>query len=144
VQESMRKIVSMYIKKSDGVMVIFDLTERQTFESVEYWMTSIDQPGAKTEKVQKILVGNKSDSASGQRLVSTEEGLALAKKFNVPYIETSAKDNLGITEVRLCFHDAVALRVHTLCAISSIRLLALILCIVVRWDGAMSRDSNRW
>jgi len=46
-----------------------------------------------------ILVGNKCDESENQRKVDKAEGQSLANEFNVPFFETSAKDNLYINEL---------------------------------------------
>jgi len=50
-----------------------------------------------TDNVCKVLVGNKIDKVS-ERKVSKEEGEELAKHYNIPYIETSAKQNMNVEE----------------------------------------------
>lgn len=47
----------------------------------------------------KILVGNKSDVSSLERVVSREEGQQMAERFRIPFFETSAKDNININEI---------------------------------------------
>jgi Ras-related protein Rab-8A len=47
--------------------------------------------------VSKILVGNKSD-AEEKRVISTEQGLALAEEFGIPFFETSAKANTNVED----------------------------------------------
>ena len=73
------------------------MTDRDTFENVRQWMTEIDKFA--TENVCKVLVGNKCDLKE-KRKVTTEEGEELAKSFNVPFLETSARDSIGVED---CF-----------------------------------------
>jgi len=47
----------------------------------------------------KIIVGNKADCKESERQVTTQEGKAMASKYGVPFIESSALDNLNITEI---------------------------------------------
>jgi len=95
-QEKFRKVVETYYKGGKGVLLCFDITNRKSFEEIEYWRdtTKKNVPNAKF-----ILVGNKSD-LDDQRVVSTEEGETLAKEWGTSYFETSAKLNSGIDE---CF-----------------------------------------
>ncbi len=95
-QEKFRRVVETYYKGGKGVLICFDITNRKTFEELEYWRSTSTKhiPDASF-----ILVGNKADLEE-QRAVSKEDAEALAKEWNLPYFETSAKMNYGIDE---CF-----------------------------------------
>ena len=86
-QERFRNITNQYYNGADGILLIFDVTNRKSFENVTYWMNQI---GAKSdrEKIGLILVGNKTDEE--KREVSKEEGELFGKNNNIKYIETSA------------------------------------------------------
>ena len=77
-------------------MVVFDITNRETFTSVSNWMNEIEK--LSTPNVCKILVGNKTD-LSVQRQVTYAEGAAMAKKYGIKYLESSAKKSDNVTEV---------------------------------------------
>ena len=74
---------------------MYDVTDRETFENVSQWMHEIERFA--NDNVCKVLVANKIDLES-QRKVSREEGEELAKHYNIPYIETSAKNNICVEE----------------------------------------------
>jgi Ras-related protein Rab-1A len=76
-------------------MVVYDLTDPESFKSVEMWMGEIDKFAA--AGVSKLLIGNKLDMAA-DRKVSTEEGAALAKKYNIKFLETSAKSSTNVLD----------------------------------------------
>ena len=86
-QERFRTITKAYYRGAMGIMLVYDTTDDKSFENVRNWMKNIEQNAAPS--VNKILIGNKSDSA--KRAVSTEMGQALAQEFGIEYFETSAK-----------------------------------------------------
>eukprot|EP01051_Picozoa_sp_SAG22_P003823 SAG22_NODE_191_length_15699_cov_19.660192_15_plen_285_part_00 len=94
-QARMRSIVPTYMQGSQGLMLVFDVTNRETFESVTFWMDEIKRT-IKHPEVPRILVGNKVDLGAGSRVVSEQEGRDLAAKFGVPYVETSAKTKTNV------------------------------------------------
>ncbi|KAH0570275.1 Rab1a [Spironucleus salmonicida] len=85
-QEKFRTITQTYYRGSHGIMMVYDVTNRDSFESVEMWMREVNvHAGA---DVTKLLVGTKIDKEGRQ--VSVEEGQNLASKLNIKFIETSS------------------------------------------------------
>ena len=72
---------------------MYDVTDRQTFLSIRNWVAQIQMHA--DVNVNKILIGNKCDIVE-QRAVSTEEGEALAKEYNIQFFETSAKQDINV------------------------------------------------
>lgn len=70
------------------MMLVFDLTDRNSFRNIRYWMSETDNYGS--ENVRKVLIGNKCDLGM-DRQVTYEEAVEFAKTFGLPYFETSAK-----------------------------------------------------
>jgi Ras-related protein Rab-1A len=97
-QERFRTITSSYYRGSHGIIVVYDMTNRDSFEHINYWMKEIDRLA--TPECCRCLVGNKADLAE-KRVVSTEEGRALANRYGVPFMETSARANTHIDQVFL-------------------------------------------
>ena len=98
-QERFKSLSTNYIKKADGVLLIFDITDKESFKNISNWMNDIiDEAG---DKMPIVLVGNKYDLGE-KRNVSKEEGENAAKKYNIKYFETSAKDG---TNVENCFRE---------------------------------------
>jgi small GTP-binding protein len=95
-QERFRTIAPAYYRRALGVMIVFDLTNRKSFDSVEQWLDSLRDHG--DPDVVKVLVGNKLDLA-GKRKVSGEEARTLASKHRMVYLEVSAKEGVGVDEV---------------------------------------------
>ena len=84
------------------MIIAFDLTNRKSFENVRAWIDSIYRHSSDTS-LPKVLVGNKVDlgDADGQKLraVAKSEARKLASEHDIEYFETSAKENINITEV---------------------------------------------
>lgn len=76
---------------------MYSLTDRKTFNNIENWLKQINQHHP--ENISRIIVGNKADCSPAERQVTTEEGQQLASKYGIKHIETSAKDNINITEL---------------------------------------------
>lgn len=92
-QERFRSVSLDTIRRAKGVIVVFDVSVRETFEKLNYW---IDQIRDHSKSLPIVLFGNKCDK--DDRQVTTEEAKEFAKKNNLLYYETSAKNNSGITE----------------------------------------------
>ena len=97
-QERFRSIAKNQYKKADGIIVIYDVTDRKSFENVKRWLDSIK---AEIEGgTESLLIGNKIDLVS-ERVVSQKEGEDIAKSKNIPFIETSAKESLNVKDAFL-------------------------------------------
>ena len=80
-QERFRTITVSYFKGAHGIVLVYDVTERDSFENIQHWVHQIRENA--DERVRLILVGNKCDRRS-ERVVSTSEGEALAKQRGPP------------------------------------------------------------
>lgn len=92
------KFAFRYYRGTHGVVVVYDVTNGETFSNVKRWLQEIE---TNCDTVQKVLVGNKCEDRAG-RVVLEEDARNLAQTIKVDYFETSAKDNLNVQEV--CFH----------------------------------------
>ena len=93
--ERFRTITTSYYRGAHGIVTVFDLTDKETFEHVEKWLDEINKYAK--ENVMRFLIGNKSDLVD-KRKVSYEEARALANKLNIYYVETSAKNNINVSD----------------------------------------------
>ena len=93
--ERFRTITTSYYRGAHGIATVFDLTNRESFEHVEKWLEEINKYAK--ENVMRFLIGNKSDLVN-ERQVSYEEVRALANKLNIYYVETSAKNNINVSD----------------------------------------------
>lgn len=88
-QERFRTITASYYRGCDAVILVYDVTDRDSFESVSGWALGLS--GHVDEKcIVKVLVGNKMDNEKGRR-VTYSEGATLAKKMGIPFFECSSK-----------------------------------------------------
>ena len=95
-QERFRTITTSYYKGAQGIVIVYDISDLNSFEHVKSWMNDIDKFAK--EGVFKILVGNKSDLVD-KRQVSKEKGKQLADSYGIPFLETSAKNNENIEKL---------------------------------------------
>mmetsp|Transcript_24896 Transcript_24896/g.25117 ORF Transcript_24896/g.25117 Transcript_24896/m.25117 type:complete len:208 (-) Transcript_24896:294-917(-) len=95
-QERFRNITISYFKGAHGVVLVYDITERATFDSISHWMEQIQEHA--DDAVNVILIANKSDRET-DRKVTREEGVALARKYDIPFLEVSAKNNVNISHL---------------------------------------------
>ena len=86
-QERYKSITSAYYKGAKGALIVYDITNKYTFESVDKWVQDLNSFGDKN--LTLLLVGNKSD-LEDKRQITKEEGEEKAKSFNLGFIETSA------------------------------------------------------
>ena len=93
--ERFRTITTSYYRGAHGIATVFDLTDRDSFEHVEKWLGEINKYAK--ENVMRFLIGNKSDLVD-KRVVKYEEVRALANKLKIYYVETSAKNNINISD----------------------------------------------
>ena len=94
-QERYRVVTKNYFNTSNGFIIIYDITDRRSFNNINNWMEQIESFIGK--EVKCILFGNKND-LENKRDVQIEEGKELAKKYNCPFFETSAKEGNNIEE----------------------------------------------
>ncbi|XP_076851415.1 ras-related protein Rab-27A [Brachyhypopomus gauderio] len=94
-QERFRSLTTAFFRDAMGFLLLFDLTNEQSFLNVRNWMSQL-QMHAYCENPDIVLCGNKCD-LEDQRAVSEEEARELATKYGVPYFETSAAngENVG-------------------------------------------------
>ena len=95
-QENFRSIARAYYKNSVCACVVYDITNRASFDSVQSWIDDCSKQTPKT--VLLILIGNKND-LNDKREVQYEEGAEFAQKRNMIFLETSAKTGNNINDI---------------------------------------------
>ena len=95
-QERFRNITKNYFNSSNGFLLIYDITDKDSLVHLNFWSAQIQLNAP--EKSKCVLVGNKCD-LEGSRAVSKEEGKIYAEKNKIKFFETSAKDGTNINEV---------------------------------------------
>ena len=94
-QERFRTVVATYFRGAHGILLLYDVTNKDSFKNLENWLIEIEKNAQ--EKVLKILIGNKCD-LTDDREITTEEGKAFALRNGMEFMETSAKMNTNVTE----------------------------------------------
>jgi len=94
-QERFRTITSSYYRGAHGIIVVYDITNQETFNNVQKWLQEIDRYAC--ENVHKLLVGNKSDLVN-ERKVPFETAKEFADQLNLIFLETSAKNSTNVEE----------------------------------------------
>mmetsp|Transcript_3874 Transcript_3874/g.9037 ORF Transcript_3874/g.9037 Transcript_3874/m.9037 type:complete len:211 (+) Transcript_3874:60-692(+) len=92
-QERFRTITSAYYRGADGIIMVYDICDRESFAHVDEWLNEVNR--YVNESTCKILIGNKCD-LSAERQVSTEEAKKKAEDLGIAFIETSAKDATNV------------------------------------------------
>jgi Ras-related protein Rab-1A len=87
-QERFKNITASYYRGGNGVLVVYDITDRDSFTNLTSWLIEIEKNANKN--VFKLLIGNKNDLES-ERKVTFNEGKEFADSNGMKFIETSAK-----------------------------------------------------
>ena len=104
-QERYRNVAKSYFQSSQGFIVCYDMTNRESFNQVKYWVEQIKT--ISDEKTKCILVATKCDI--GEREITEEEGEELANKFGFKFFETGAKLSINVKEAFDCLLDEILL-----------------------------------
>jgi len=89
-QERFRNIISGYYRGAHGVIFVYDITDRDSFEEITNWVKGVCRLAG--DDIGKLLVGNKADLQE-QRQISYKEGKELADQLGMKFIETSVKNS---------------------------------------------------
>ena len=104
-QEHFRSIVSAYYRCIAAALIVYDVTNRESFENLDHWLTELREKNSSLKELPIIILGNKTDEKD--RKVSFEEAYNYAKKYNVRYSDISVKKNIGVDEAILRIVDDV-------------------------------------
>lgn len=94
-QERFRTITSSYYRGAHGIIVVYDITDPDSFSNVKQWMAEIERFAC--ENVNRLLVGNKCD-LTNKRQVEYQVAKEFADKLNIPFLETSAKTATNVSK----------------------------------------------
>jgi len=95
-QERFRTITSAYYRGAMGLVIVYDITSKDSFDHVPYWMDEV-RTNANRDPV-KVLVGNKSDMVEG-RVIGETQGRTYAQQMGYLFSETSAKSGKNVKEL---------------------------------------------
>ena len=95
-QERYNAVNKNLFQKVQGVIIMYDITNRASFENINKWLYLLSQ---NVSDKAKILVGSKLDLSEEKRIVTEEEGQNLADKNNMPFYETSSKTGENVEKI---------------------------------------------
>ena len=94
-QERFKNIIASYYRGAHGILLIYDVTDKDSFKNLSNWLIEIEKNASKN--VLKVLIGNKTD-LEDKRVITYNQGKEFADTYGLKFIETSAKKNLNVTE----------------------------------------------
>ncbi|RDX41020.1 GTP-binding protein ypt1 [Lentinus brumalis] len=94
-QERFRTIAAAYYRGAHGIIMVYDVTDAETFSNVKGWMQEIERYASET--VKKLIIGNKSDLVE-KKVVEYSVAKEFADSLSIPFIETSAKNSTNVEE----------------------------------------------
>lgn len=94
-QERFRTITSSYYRGAHGIIVVYDVTDQESFNNVKQWLQEIDRYAC--ENVNKLLVGNKCD-LTNKKVVDYTSAKEYADQLGIPFLETSAKNATNVEQ----------------------------------------------
>ena len=94
-QERFKNIIASYYRGAHGILLLYDVTDKDSFKNLSNWLIEIEKNASKN--VLKVLIGNKCD-LEDKRVVTFNQGKEFADTYGLKFIETSAKKNLNVNE----------------------------------------------
>mmetsp|Transcript_19708 Transcript_19708/g.62484 ORF Transcript_19708/g.62484 Transcript_19708/m.62484 type:complete len:220 (-) Transcript_19708:76-735(-) len=110
-QERFQTITQQYYRNAMGIILVYDATNEESFNSIRRWAVQIAAYG--TEGTDRLLVGNKADCDLQHLAVDPSRGQALADEYGIPFLETSAKSGQNVQEAFVAIANAVRLRLQS-------------------------------
>jgi len=107
-QERFRTITSSYYRGAHGIIVVYDVTDKVSFNNVKQWLGEIDRYAC--QSVNKLLVGNKADLVE-KKVVDYNESKEFADSLGISFLETSAKSAQNVEEAFLTMTRQIKERV---------------------------------
>eukprot|EP01097_Dermamoeba_algensis_P005001 TRINITY_DN3186_c0_g1_i1.p1 TRINITY_DN3186_c0_g1~~TRINITY_DN3186_c0_g1_i1.p1 ORF type:complete len:209 (+),score=27.64 TRINITY_DN3186_c0_g1_i1:118-744(+) len=92
-QEKFRSITTSYYRGTHGIVLVYDVNSRKSFEAINTWLSEVDLYATNPDLI-KLLIGNKVDQSN--REVTKEEGNNFAREKQMLFMECSAKTKVGI------------------------------------------------
>jgi len=93
-QERFKTVTSAYYRGADGIIIVFDQTDRESFNNVQNWIDDISKYS--TEEPAKLIIANKDDIPNERKSVKMDDISELEKKTGLEVIKTSAKTGENI------------------------------------------------
>ena len=94
-QERFKNIIASYYRGAHGILLLYDVTDKDSFKNLSNWLIEIEKNASKN--VLKVVIGNKTD-LENRRVITYNQGKEFADTYGLKFIETSAKKNLNVNE----------------------------------------------
>ena len=94
-QERFKNIISSYYRGAHGILLLYDVTDKESFKNLSNWLIEIEKNASKN--ILRILIGNKCD-LEDKRVITHAQGKEFADTYGLKFIENSAKKNLNVSE----------------------------------------------
>ncbi|XP_063711965.1 uncharacterized protein LOC134840181 [Symsagittifera roscoffensis] len=107
-QERFRSLLPMYYKACQGALIVYDMTNRESFESAQSYLQLLRN---QAEDAEVLLIANKCDLAH-MRTVSMQEGMRQASNEGIAYLETSAKSGQNVKDAVQTLTEKVYHKLH--------------------------------
>jgi len=95
-QERFKSIVPMYYKGAKGIIIVYDITNQDSFEGAKNWIKEIE---SNNKSAILVLVGNKIDLEEEKRVVSKDSSQSFCSSKSIIFVECSAKDNNNVNKI---------------------------------------------
>lgn len=106
-QERFRTITTAYYRGAMGILLVYDVTDEQSFQNIRNWVRNIEQHAA--QNVDKVLIGNKCDMEN-DKVIDTARAQRLADEYRIKLFEASAKSNINVSEAFICIAQDIKKR----------------------------------
>ena len=94
-QERFKNIIASYYRGAHGILLLYDVTDKDSFKNLSNWLIEIEKNASKN--VLKLLIGNKCDLEE-KRVISFNQGKEFADSYGLKFMETSVKKNVNVRE----------------------------------------------
>lgn len=109
-QERFRTITSSYYRGAHGIIIVYDVTDMETFNNVKTWLSEIEKYA--TDSVNKLLVGNKCDLVV-KKAVDYNTAKDFADGLGIPFLETSAKNATNVEQAFMTMSAEIKKRIQS-------------------------------
>ena len=93
-QERFHSITKNIYRNANGVLFVYDITNQESFNNIKNWIKDLQNVG---NDIKGVIIGNKIDLEQ-KRDVSKQDLEEIGKKYNMPILETSAKQSINVNE----------------------------------------------
>ncbi|CAG2108537.1 unnamed protein product [Medioppia subpectinata] len=115
-QERFRTITSSYYRGAHGIIVVYDVTDLESFNNVKQWLQEIDRYAC--DNVNKLLVGNKCD-LTAKKVVEFAAAKEFAENLGIPFLETSAKSATNVEQAFLTMAAEIKARMGPVAGVAA-------------------------